>query len=129
MPMIRNTVLALGIWLLSGFGLTVGAGANEAGLERAGLALTTLDGLGNIGQYTSVTVGADGLGLISYHDTANGALKIAHCSDFSCVPAATERLSMTGSHRAKKPVTGWLSVKKKKNSATAEREPLRDGNF
>jgi hypothetical protein len=125
----RNTFLVLGIGLLLILWLPVSIGAADIGLARQGVTLTSLDSSGNVGQYTSVTVGADGLGLISYHDVANGALKIAHCSDLSCVPAATERLSMAGSHRSKKPVTGWPSVKKKKNSATAEREPLRGGNF
>jgi len=69
------------------------------------------------------------LGLISYHDVTNGALKVVHCSDFSCVPTATEPLSFTGSHHSKKRAPGWLSVKKKKNGATEERERLRAGSF
>ena len=34
--------------------------------------------------YTSVTVGADGLPFISYRDTTNTDLKVAHCSNVSC---------------------------------------------
>ena len=47
--------------------------------------LATLDDTGDVGQHTSVTIGADGLGLISYRDVTNGNLKVAHCSDRSCV--------------------------------------------
>jgi cell shape-determining protein MreC len=59
-------------------------------------ATTTLDGAAPFGQvgtdvglYTSVTTGADGLGLISYYDQTNGDLKVAHCSDTACTSAAT----------------------------------------
>jgi hypothetical protein len=31
-------------------------------------------------------VGADGLGLISYYDSGNGDLKVAHCSNRACSP-------------------------------------------
>jgi preprotein translocase subunit Sec61beta len=49
--------------------------------------LSTVDSLGNaIGQYTSVTIGADGLGLISYFDATNGNLKVAHCGNAFCRP-------------------------------------------
>jgi hypothetical protein len=84
--MSRKTLLVLGIGLLLGFGLPLSVEANDTRLERPGLALTTLDGPGNVGQYTSVTIGADGLGLISYRDVTNGNLKVVHCSDLSCVP-------------------------------------------
>ena len=89
--MSRKTLLILGVVLLSGFGLTLNAGADDTGLERPGFALTTLDGSGNVGQYTSVTMGADGLGLISYHDVTNGNLQVAHCSDRFCVPSHGRR--------------------------------------
>ena len=38
------------------------------------------------GCYTSITIGADGLGLISYFDSTNGDLKVAHCSNPFCIP-------------------------------------------
>ncbi|HKZ75195.1 MAG TPA: hypothetical protein VJ259_00880, partial [Actinomycetota bacterium] len=41
-------------------------------------ALTTVDSPGDVGIHTSITVGADGLGLISYFDFANSDLKVAH---------------------------------------------------
>lgn len=48
-------------------------------------AATTIDSSGNVGDsQTSVTVGADGLPLISYYDSANGNLDVAHCGDSAC---------------------------------------------
>jgi hypothetical protein len=48
---------------------------------------TTLDAAGSVGWYTSVTIGADGLPLISYHDATNDDLKVAHCNDLACTSA------------------------------------------
>ena len=57
---------------------------------------STLDSGGNVGQYTSIAIGADGLGLISYHDYPNGDLKVAHCDDIACSSAATTTLDSAG---------------------------------
>src|SRR5262245_1436189 len=81
MSMFRRTVLVLEVGLLLGFGLTLSVGAGDNTLDRPGFSLTTLDGSGNVGQYSSVTVGTDGLALISYYDATNGDLKVAHCLD------------------------------------------------
>jgi hypothetical protein len=37
-----------------------------------------------VGQYNSITLGSDGLGMISYYDSANDALKVAHCQTVAC---------------------------------------------
>ncbi len=58
--------------------------------------ITTLDSAGMVGQYTSITVGADGLGLISYYDGTNGDLKVAHCADLACATRTTATLDSTG---------------------------------
>ena len=50
----------------------------------AGNTITTLDSAGNVGQYTSITVGNDGLGLISYYSVTGGVLKVAHCGNDTC---------------------------------------------
>jgi hypothetical protein len=51
---------------------------------NSGNTSTTVDSVGDVGLFTSITIGADGLGLISYHDYANGDLKVFHCSNMSC---------------------------------------------
>src|SRR5437867_754121 len=91
--MSRKTFFALGVGLLLGFGLTLSVGADDTALERSGYALTTLDGSGNVGRYSSVTIGADGLGLISYFDATNADLKVAHCSDLACTSATLTTLT------------------------------------
>jgi hypothetical protein len=58
--------------------------------------LTPLDTTGDVGRYTSITIGADGLGLISYRDTTNGDLRVAHCDDLACSSATITPLDTTG---------------------------------
>jgi hypothetical protein len=60
--------------------------------------ITTVDGTAgvDVGQYTSITTGSDGLGLISYYDVTNGDLKVAHCSDPDCSNATITRLDADG---------------------------------
>ena len=43
-----------------------------------------VDTPGSVGGYTSITVGADGLGLVSYLDNLNGYFKAAHCANVLC---------------------------------------------
>jgi len=43
-----------------------------------------------------VTIGADGLGLISYYDATNGDLKVAHCADIACTSATITALDTAG---------------------------------
>src|SRR5262245_15586846 len=97
MSMFRRTVLVLEVGLLLGFGLTLSVGAGDNTLDRPGFALTTLDGSGNVGQYSSVAIGTDGLALISYYDASNSDLKVAHCSDFACTSATLTTVDSAGS--------------------------------
>ena len=53
---------------------------------NAGNTLTTVDSAGSVGTFTSITIGADGLPVISYSDATNGDLKVAHCSNRYCTP-------------------------------------------
>jgi hypothetical protein len=58
--------------------------------------LNALDSNGSVGWDTSVTVGVDGLGLISYRDSGNNTLKVAHCNDINCLNASTYTLDTIG---------------------------------
>lgn len=49
-----------------------------------GNTLTTLDTVGNVGRYTAIAIGADGLPVISYQDHTNNDLKVAHCENVTC---------------------------------------------
>jgi len=84
---------------------TAGTGLALAGTQfslasvpnsHPGHTLTTLDSTGHVGRYTSVTVGADDLGLISYYDDTNLDLKVAHCSDVNCTSATLTTLDSAG---------------------------------
>ena len=60
-------------------------GSAIARFAPAAAVLTTLDSAGAVGISTSVTVGVDGLPLISYWDGTNADLKVAHCANAFCV--------------------------------------------
>ena len=52
--------------------------------------ITTVEDEANIvGLYTSITIGVDGLPIISYSDITAEALKVAHCNDVACAGPAT----------------------------------------
>jgi hypothetical protein len=57
---------------------------------------TTLDSAGHVGFSTSITVGADGLALISYYDLSNGHLKVAHCDNVVCSIATINTIDSSG---------------------------------
>jgi hypothetical protein len=48
--------------------------------------IASVDTAGVVGKYSSITIGSDGLGLISYYDETNHDLKVAHCSNVLCAP-------------------------------------------
>jgi predicted regulator of Ras-like GTPase activity (Roadblock/LC7/MglB family) len=55
----------------------------------AGNASTLVDDAGDVGQYNSMTIGADGLPIISYYDNTLEALRVAHCNDLACAGQKT----------------------------------------
>ncbi|MGH9887302.1 MAG: hypothetical protein ACREBE_17370, partial [bacterium] len=65
-----------------------GGSVSCAALPRAGFVVSTLDSAGDVGEHTAITIGADGLGLISYRDVTSGGLKVAHCADVACTGAS-----------------------------------------
>ena len=52
--------------------------------RSSGNVITDIDFIDNVGQYTSIAIGADGLPVISYYDNTNDNLKVAHCGDIDC---------------------------------------------
>ena len=58
--------------------------------------ITTLDSPGDVGYYTSLAIGSDGLGLISYYDGSNHDLKVAHCDGVFCTSATLATLDSLG---------------------------------
>jgi hypothetical protein len=59
---------------------------------------STVDSEGTVGRDTAVTIGADGLGLVSYSDSTNHQLKVAHCSNAACSSASTATIDSTTSN-------------------------------
>ncbi|MBI2856740.1 MAG: hypothetical protein HYX95_00335, partial [Chloroflexi bacterium] len=53
-------------------------------LDRPVFTVTTLDSTGTVGEFTSITIGTDGFAIVSYFDSTNGDLKVAHCSNVAC---------------------------------------------
>jgi hypothetical protein len=51
--------------------------------------ITTVDSAGDVGTYSSLTIGFDSLPVISYYDVGNGNLKVAKCGDPFCASANT----------------------------------------
>lgn len=62
------------------------------GSSCSSVTLYTIDSSVNAGQYSSITIGTDGLPIISYYDSTNKDLKIAHCSNAVCSSASTSTL-------------------------------------
>jgi hypothetical protein len=67
---------------LTNFDLKVAHCGNA--LCSSGNTLTTIDGVGNVGQWTSATVGPEGYPLISYYDASDTALRLARCGNALC---------------------------------------------
>ncbi len=51
-----------------------------------GQVLTTVDSGGDVGYYTSIAIGVDGFPVVSYWDSTNNDLKVAHCGNALCTP-------------------------------------------
>lgn len=96
-----KTVLFFGFVLYLGSGLILSAGASDTSLEHPRLVPTTLSGVGNVGQDSSLTIGTEGLALISYRDVTNRPLKMARCANRACTSVTlTPRPTQTKSVRS-----------------------------
>src|SRR5204862_210300 len=73
-----------------------GSGGGTVGHGPSANDISTLDSAGIVGEFTSVTVDADGLGLVSYRHTSDGYLKMAHCSNAACTSATLSTLDSAG---------------------------------
>jgi hypothetical protein len=92
----RRAVFFAVLALCAAWSFDLGAEADDTAYDRPGFSLITRDGSGDAGEYTSIAIGADGLGLISYYDATNRDLKVAHCSNQSCTSATISSLDRTG---------------------------------
>jgi hypothetical protein len=71
--------------------------AEQAGVvSRLGFSLAAVDSAGNVGSSSSITLGADGLPVISYFDGSNSDLKVAHCGNGACTAGNTVTAVVTG---------------------------------
>ena len=52
------------------------AGGNER--------ISTIDSIGDVGQYSSLAIGTNGNPIIGYYDATNGNLKVARCNEPAC---------------------------------------------
>jgi len=51
----------------------------------SGNTITTVDNIGEVGRTSSITIGTDGLPIVSYRDRTNQDLKVAHCGSILCI--------------------------------------------
>ncbi len=77
-------------------GATGASGFQLPGAERPPFSVTTIDSAGVVGSYSSITTGMDGFGLISYYDTTNQDLKVAHCLNVACTDATISTVESDG---------------------------------
>jgi hypothetical protein len=73
---------------------TVGCGSPTVD-PRPGFTISNVDNASSVLSWASITIGTDGLGLISYFDQS-GLLKSAHCKGLACTSVSTAVLDASG---------------------------------
>jgi hypothetical protein len=60
--------------------------------------ISTVDGTGIEGEYSAITLGIDGLGVISYYDGGGATqdLKVAHCANVACTASSFVTVDSAG---------------------------------
>jgi len=56
----------------------------------------SIDSVGNVGYFTSITIGTNGNPIISYSDSTNGDLKTAACNNPTCTTSTNTTIDSTG---------------------------------
>ena len=90
----------------AGFG-TCPAGQYLRGIQANGTVLcepigtppqsNTVDTANSVGHHTPLSIGADGLPIISHNDQTNGDLRVTHCSNQACTAATSTSVNTTNS--------------------------------
>lgn len=81
---------------LKGVPATLADGEDSTIPPRKPFRSIAIDAAGDVGEFASVTIGADGLPIVSYYDRTNGDLKVAHCETIDCAEATVTTLDATG---------------------------------
>ncbi|MBI2590935.1 MAG: tail fiber domain-containing protein [Candidatus Blackburnbacteria bacterium] len=69
----------------------------------SGNTTNSLDTTGDVGTYTSTTIGTDGLPIVSYRDVTNSALKVMRCTADDCSANTIVTVDASG-------VDGWTQI-------------------
>lgn len=77
--------------------------------------ISTIDSTGDVGQFTSIDMGGDGLPHIVYYDVTNGNLKLANCNNATCTAPTIITLASSGdvgkyANIRKDPIDGFMRI-------------------